>query len=111
MIGEPLWIVAFASADPAVDVYRVLDRMSQKGWHLIGLQKPPAVHLCVTLRHAQPGVPERFAADLRDAVAHVRRHPGETGGMAPLYGMAGTVPFRGLVGDLLRRYLDMLYRP
>ena len=41
LVGEPLWIVAFASADPAVDVYRVLDRMSQKGWHLIGLQKPP----------------------------------------------------------------------
>ncbi len=30
--------------------------------------------------------------------------------MAPVYGMAATVPFRGLLSDLLKRYMDPLYK-
>ena len=30
--------------------------------------------------------------------------------MAPVYGMAGTLPFRGVVADMLRRYMDLLYK-
>ncbi len=30
--------------------------------------------------------------------------------MAPVYGMAATLPFRGRVSDLLKRYIDLLYR-
>jgi sphinganine-1-phosphate aldolase len=29
----------------------------------------------------------------------------------PVYGLAATIPFRGMVRDLLERYLDLLYRP
>jgi len=28
-----------------------------------------------------------------------------------MYGLANTVPFRGVVGDLLKKYLDLLYEP
>jgi hypothetical protein len=31
--------------------------------------------------------------------------------MAPVYGMAATLPFRGMVSNLLKRYIDLLYRP
>jgi hypothetical protein len=31
--------------------------------------------------------------------------------MAPVYGMAVSLPFRGVIGDLLRRYLDVVYKP
>jgi hypothetical protein len=31
--------------------------------------------------------------------------------MAPVYGMAASLPFRGVIGDLLRRYLDVVYKP
>jgi sphinganine-1-phosphate aldolase len=87
-----------------------MERMSAKGWNLNGLHKPPAVHLCVTLRHTQPGVAGRFLEDLRAAVEHVRSNPSEKGTMAPVYGMAATVPFRGLLSDLLKRYMDLLYK-
>ena len=30
--------------------------------------------------------------------------------MAPVYGMAGTVPFRGLLSDLLKKYMDLIYK-
>jgi glutamate/tyrosine decarboxylase-like PLP-dependent enzyme len=108
VLGNPLWIVAFGS--DRLDIYRVMDRMSALGWNLNGLHRPPAVHLCVTLRHTQPGVAERFAADLREAVAYVKAHPGEKGTMAPVYGLAARIPLRGLVGDLLEKYIDLLYR-
>jgi hypothetical protein len=42
-------------------------------------------------------------------VAHVKAHPEQEGGMAPIYGMASTVPVQGVVTDLLERYLDVLY--
>ena len=84
--------------------------MSQRGWNLNGLHKPAAVHLCVTLRHTQPGVAQRFIEDLHAAVAHVKAHPKEKGGMAPVYGMSATLPLRGVIAELLKRYIDLLYK-
>jgi glutamate/tyrosine decarboxylase-like PLP-dependent enzyme len=109
VLGDPLWVVAFAS--DTVDIYRVLERMTGRAWSLNGLHRPPAVHLCVTLRHTQPGVAERFLADLRASVAEVAAEPPGEGGRAPVYGLAATLPFRGVVRDLLKRYIDLLYRP
>jgi len=109
VLGDPLWVIAFTSDE--VDIYRVLDAMTARGWSLNGLHLPPAVHIAVTLRHTQPGVAERFAEDLSAAIAEVKAHPQAEGGMAPIYGMAGSIPFRGMVDDLLRRYLDLLYPP
>jgi glutamate/tyrosine decarboxylase-like PLP-dependent enzyme len=109
VLGDPLWVVAFAS--DTVDIYRVLEQMTRRGWSLNGLHKPPAVHICVTLRHTEPGVAERFLDDLRASVEEVRAEPPAGEGMAPLYGLAATVPFRGMVADLLKKYIDLLYRP
>jgi glutamate/tyrosine decarboxylase-like PLP-dependent enzyme len=108
VIGDPLWVIAFGS--DTLDIYRVLDEMTRRKWSLNGLHKPPALHICVTLRHTQPGVAERFLADLKEAVAHVAQHPEAKGGLAPVYGLAATLPFRGVVSDLLKQYLDVLYK-
>ncbi|GIK57903.1 MAG: hypothetical protein BroJett015_35660 [Chloroflexota bacterium] len=40
----------------------------------------------------------------------VKSQPQAEGGMAPVYGMAATLPLRGVVGELLRRYMDVLYK-
>jgi len=109
VLGDPLWVVAFAS--DTVDVYRVLERMTRRGWSLNGLHRPAAVHLCVTLRHTRPGVAERFLADLRVSVAEALSQPTDDQGLAPVYGLAATLPFRGMVRDLLKKYIDVLYRP
>ncbi|NTU81462.1 MAG: aminotransferase class V-fold PLP-dependent enzyme, partial [Chloroflexales bacterium] len=108
VLGDPLWVIAFAS--PQLNIFQVLELMGRRGWSLNGLHRPPAIHLAVTLRHAQPGVAGRFLSDLREAVAEVRARPGEQGGMAPVYGLAASLPLKGLVGDLLRRYIDLLYK-
>ncbi len=108
VLGDPLWVIAFSSDE--VDIYRVMDAMAHRGWSLNGLQFPPAIHIAVTLRHTQPGVADRFLEDLAAAVKEVREQPPSQGGMAPIYGMAASIPFRGMVDDILRRYMDMLYR-
>ncbi|HEX2995662.1 MAG TPA: aminotransferase class V-fold PLP-dependent enzyme, partial [Anaerolineales bacterium] len=53
VLGEPLFVIPFAS--DSLDIYKVLEEMSRKKWSLNGLHKPSCVHLCVTLRHTQPG--------------------------------------------------------
>jgi sphinganine-1-phosphate aldolase len=109
LLGDSLFVVAFAS--DTLDIYKVLDAMAHEGWSLNGLHKPACVHLCVTLRHTQAGVAERFLRDLEMAVAHVKENPAEKGTMAPVYGMASTMPLRGLVSDMLKKYLDLMYKP
>ncbi len=107
VLGDPLWIIAFASDE--FDIYRVMEKMAERGWSLNGLQNPPAVHIAVTLRHTIPGVAERFIEDLKAAVEEVKARPSEKGQIAPIYGMAASLPFRGMVKELLKRYLDLLY--
>ena len=110
VIGDPLWVIAFAAdpADPDIDIYQVMENMSKRGWSLNGLQRPAAVHLAVTLRHTQPGVAGRFLADLRSCVDEVRANPQTRTGLAPVYGMAGALPAE-VVSDLLGVYLDLMF--
>jgi glutamate/tyrosine decarboxylase-like PLP-dependent enzyme len=108
VLGDPLWVLAFASDQ--LDVYAIMDQMSARGWSLNGLQNPPAAHICVTLRHAQPGVADRFVADLEASVSAVRAQPQSKGVMAPIYGMTGAVKTRGTVEELLARYGDLQFK-
>jgi len=108
VVGDPLWVIAFGSE--TLDIYRIMEYMTDRKWSLNGLQKPPCVHLCVTLRHTQPGVAQKFIDDLRAAVEHVKKNPTDKGRMAPMYGMAATFPDREMVGDALEMFLDLLYK-
>jgi len=107
ILGDPLWVIAVAS--DSLNIYQVMQEMSERGWSLNGLHRPPAFHIALTLRHAEPGVVDRFLADLETAVAHVTANPERQTGMAPIYGMAATAPPE-LVRQVLTSYIDLLYR-
>jgi glutamate/tyrosine decarboxylase-like PLP-dependent enzyme len=111
VLGDPLFCIAFATEDDELEVYRVMDAMTDRGWSLNGLHRPPAVHICTTLRHSAPGVAERFVADLRDSLAEVRSQPPSERGMAPIYGMAATLPDRGAVAAMIKGFVDLWFRP
>jgi glutamate/tyrosine decarboxylase-like PLP-dependent enzyme len=111
VLGDPLFCIAFATDADELAIYRVMDAMSARGWSLNGLHRPPAVHICTTLRHTAPGVAERFVADLRASAAQVRDEPPAEGGMAPVYGMAAQMPDRGAVGQMLAAFMDLWFRP
>ena len=108
--GDSLYLVVFGSTEPDLDIYGVLDQMSHHGWSLNGLQQPASIHLCTTLRHTKPGVAERFVEDLQASVDTARGNPAAAGQMAPVYGMASSVDGRGTVEDILRTYVDVLFR-
>lgn len=108
LLGDPLWVLAFAARD--IDVYKVMDAMTERGWSLNGLHKPASVHLCVTLRHAEPGVVDRFLGDLRGSVEFVKANPDVSGGQAPIYGMANSLPERGFIAEAMRDYMDGWYK-
>jgi sphinganine-1-phosphate aldolase len=106
LIGDSLFVVAFTSARDDLDIFRVNDEMTARGWALNGLHRPPGVHLAVTLRHTAPGVIERFIADLRASIDEVASSPASGEGMAPIYGLANSISDRGAVADTMRTVLD-----
>lgn len=108
IMGKPHWIIAFGSDD--LNIYEVLDQMGKRKWNLNGLHKPACVHIALTLRHTQPGVAEKFLQDLKESVEYVKSNPGSKDGMAPVYGMGASLPFRGMVSDILKKYLDVVYK-
>ena len=107
VFGNPLFNVAFSSRE--FDIYAVSDQMGKRGWGLNGLQHPPCVHICLTLRHTQPGLAERFIVDLQESVEWVRAHPNQVGSMGPIYGMASNMALGGAVKDILKDVLDIAY--
>jgi len=108
VLGNPLFVIAFGAYE--LDIYRIQESMSRKGWSLNGLHRPSCIHICVTLRHTQEGVADRFITDLKSSISEVRTEQVDSSGMAPVYGMAATLPLRGLVDEMLVRYLDLLYK-
>jgi len=108
ILGDPLWVIAFGAE--TLDIYRLMEYMTEHYWNLNGLHHPACVHICVTLRHTQPGVAEKFIQDLKAAVEYVKMNPDVEGRLAPIYGMGATVPLKGMVDEMLKRYMDFLYQ-
>ena len=107
VLGDPLWVIAFA-ADEGLDVFQIMENMARRGWSLNGLQRPAAVHIAITLRHTLPGVADRFLDDLQASVSEVRANPAVQTGLAPIYGMAASLP-EEIVRGLLGAYLDLMF--
>jgi glutamate/tyrosine decarboxylase-like PLP-dependent enzyme len=107
LIGDPPFMVTFQSE--SLNVYQVMEYMTERNWGLSGLHLPPSVHLCVTQRHTQEGVKERFMKEIKEAVAYVKENPQAPEGMGPIYGMAATIETREMVKPVLDWYLDMLH--
>jgi glutamate/tyrosine decarboxylase-like PLP-dependent enzyme len=84
LMGKPTFCFSFTSDD--FDIYHVNDFMKLRGWRFNGQQYPNAIHMAVTRPQTQPGVAERFASDLDEAVAYAREHKDETPRTAAVYG-------------------------
>ena len=87
-MGSPTFCFSFTSDE--FDIYHVNDFMKMRGWRFNGQQYPSAIHMCVTGPQTQPGVVERFGADLAEAVAYARRPDQPVPKSGALYGGQGT---------------------
>jgi sphinganine-1-phosphate aldolase len=86
IMGSPTFCFSFTS--DAFDIYHVADAMRERGWRFNGQQYPNAIHMAVTRPQTRPGVVERFATDLADAVGYAqeREAAGEQAFSGALYG-------------------------
>jgi sphinganine-1-phosphate aldolase len=113
IIGQPhMSVVAFAAANPRrLNIYCLNDLLTQRGWHLNALQAPPALHFCFTAQHVN--VVPALVADMVEAVSALKANPKGLGaeGSAPLYGLAGVSPDRGLIGEFLVAFQDAMLAP
>lgn len=119
VMGKPLVsVVAFQARN--LNIYDIADAMTARGWHLNSLQDPPAIHVAVTKPIVK--VWEQLAGDL-EAVIEAEREKERVrivegkgargkalGDSAALYGVAGSLPNKGIVVDLARAFLDTLYK-
>lgn len=105
VIGDPLTsVVAFDSEE--VDIYRVSDGLSKKGWNINNLQYPPAFHICCTYMTDA----DSFIADMKEVMAEVLKNPKEkASGSAAIYGMSAAIPDRSLIDRIARGYIDTMY--
>ena len=72
--GKPdMCVVAIKSTDKGLNIYKVNDLMTQKGWHLNALQFPSSVHMCFTAQHVNV-VPELLQVWLLTKL-HPKLHP------------------------------------
>ena len=106
MMGKPTFCFSFSSDE--FDIYHVNDFMKQRGWRFNGQQYPNAIHMCVTRPQTQPGVVDRFARDLADAIPYALDPPNETPVSAAIYGgVPKEIPgVKEMVMDMLFKYLD-----
>jgi glutamate/tyrosine decarboxylase-like PLP-dependent enzyme len=84
IMGDPTFCFSFTSDE--FDIYHVNDAMRAEGWRFNGQQYPNAIHMAVTRPQTQPGVAERFAADLDKAVTYAVDHRDDTPKSAAVYG-------------------------
>ncbi|KAI6220956.1 Pyridoxal-dependent decarboxylase domain protein [Aphelenchoides fujianensis] len=112
IVGTPdVSVVAFRSNE--FNIYAVADLLNKRGWNLNSLQKPDAIHFCLTYNQASKDLIDQFLTDLVIVCEEVRHLP-ERGGnteTAAIYGMAGTLPDRSLIDEVAHAYLDACYAP
>ncbi len=111
LMGDPTFCFSFTS--DAFDIYHVNDFMKGRAWRFNGQQFPSAIHMCVTGPQTQPGVADRFGADLAEAVAYAEHPDQPVPRSGALYGGQGTrTTARDLDMNRLReglmRYLDSI---
>lgn len=107
VIGDPLFMVTLRAK--TLNIYQIMEYMAKKNWDLSGLHLPPCVHLCITLRHTQEGVKERFLEDFKEAIKYVKKNPKASEGLGPIYGMAATIETREMVETVMNWYTDLQY--
>ena len=104
LMGDPTFCFSFTS--DSFDIYHVNDFMKTRGWRFNGQQYPSAIHMCVTGPQTRPGVPERFGADLAEAVAYAKSPPQPIPRSGALYGGQGSrATTAGIDMDRLRERL------
>lgn len=109
LMGDPLGpIISFQS--DVVNCFTLVDEMIEHDWHLIALQRPPGVQVCLTQLHTDPAIIDQLIEDLKVAVAVLKKNPSKKSArFSKVYGMAQQIPDQTIVEDAAKLFLDSYY--
>jgi sphinganine-1-phosphate aldolase len=108
VLGNPDATV-FAFGSEKINIYELLAKMAERGWHLEAQQLPPSLHMTVSPVHES--VTDKFLDDLRLAIREVP--PADSQDLSEqsaMYAMLGTMPDRGMAKEFAVDYMNDLYR-
>ncbi|XP_073993913.1 sphingosine-1-phosphate lyase isoform X1 [Rhodnius prolixus] len=109
IFGQPATSVIALGSD-LFHIYRLSEKLNEKGWNLNPLQFPSGIHLCVTHMHTQEGVADNFIKDVKTIVSELLKEPFlKVEGKMAVYGMSHEIPDRTIVADFTRLYIDSMY--
>lgn len=101
-------VIAFGSKQ--FDIFKMAELLHKKGWSLNALQFPSGIHICVTHTHTQPGVADRFVADVSASAKECLSNTGgPVQGKMAIYGVAQEISDRSLVSDITKLFIDSTY--
>ena len=110
VIGDPTFLVAFKAVDElAIDIYLVNDSLKDQGWRMNSLQRPPALHFCITRPNTQDGTPDAFLAALRNAVQYAKEQQGQPAKSGAMYGFGGTPQGNATLETVMAGVLDAMH--
>jgi glutamate/tyrosine decarboxylase-like PLP-dependent enzyme len=108
VLGDPDATV-FAFGSDEINIYELLARMAECGWHMEAQQLPPSLHMTVSPVHLS--VADKFLDDLRRIAPEVP--PADSQDLsqqAAMYAMLGTMPDRSMAREFAVDYINDLYR-
>jgi glutamate/tyrosine decarboxylase-like PLP-dependent enzyme len=109
VLGNPDATV-FAFGSDEINVYELVARLKECGWHLDAQHLPPSLHMTVSPIHSQ--IVDPFLADLRETVQDTPAIDSkEISEQAAMYGMIGGMADRKMASEFTLGYLDDLYKP
>lgn len=98
-----------AQRAPHLNIFKVGEALGNKHWSVNTLQKPGAIHFCVTYMHIK--FVDRFLKDLQWAVDEVANNPEKfKSGTAAIYGMTESLPDTSIVSDVAKSFIDTLFK-
>jgi len=107
VIGNPTYCIAITS--DVLDIYHVADFMTERGWRLNGLQRPPGFHICVTLPQTAPGLARRFVADIRAGVKYAKNPPATPPRSGAIYGGGASGIDSSIINQFMLAWMDATY--
>lgn len=107
LFGTPTFVVGVGS--DVLDIYHVSDALSQKGWRMNNLQRPPGFHFCITRPNTAPGIAEAYVSDLHDAVEYAKHPPEPKAKAGAMYGMGGTPEGQHQMREAMTNLLDRMH--
>lgn len=118
ILGTPTASV-FALTSDTIDVYLLNDQMKSRGWMLTPLQFPAGLQFSLTLLQTNPGVSDKFIADMKEISAALlkeneeKKARGEKVAVgakgATLYGSQQRISDRTLCNMMMEHYLNGYY--